>query len=68
MENKVEKIKGVEIISLPTSSDERGFFREVVRISEMEKIIGKSFVVKQVNHSRSSKNTQEEFTPHLGIN
>jgi len=57
MDNKVEKIKGVEIISLPTFSDKRGFFREVVRINEIEEIIGKSFVVKQVNHSRSSRNT-----------
>jgi dTDP-4-dehydrorhamnose 3,5-epimerase len=37
--------------------DGRGFFKEVMRASEVEKALGKAFIVKQVNHSRSSKNT-----------
>ena len=44
-------------ISLPVFKDDRGFFTEVVRFSEIEKALGKPFLAKQVNHSRSIKNT-----------
>ncbi len=49
------KIQGLLQVSLPTHEDDRGYFREVVRISEIEKVIGTSFTTKQINHARSTK-------------
>lgn len=57
MDNLVEKLDGAEKIELPLLSDERGFFKEVIRVSEVEKLTGKAFNPKQMNHSKSSKNT-----------
>ena len=51
------KIQGVLQITLPVFEDERGFFKEVVRISEIEKTSGKQFIVKQVNHAKTTRNT-----------
>lgn len=51
------KIEGLLQIAIPTFNDDRGFFKEVVRISEIEKILGSGFSAKQVNHARSVKNT-----------
>ena len=53
MDNKITDI--FEIPS-PTHSDERGFFREVLRVESL-KNKNIEFSVKQINHSRSSKNT-----------
>ncbi len=50
-------IKDLLEISLPTHDDDRGFFREVARISHIEKHTGNPFNVLQMNHARSSKNT-----------
>lgn len=50
-------MKGLLRISLPTIRDERGFFEEMVRFNEIEKLLGKQFLAKQVNHARSIKNT-----------
>lgn len=41
--------------------DQRGFYAEVARIPEIEPIIGRSFEIKQVNHSRSNKNVARGF-------
>jgi len=38
-------------------NDERGFFSEIVKLSELEQAIGKPFPVKQVNLARSVQNT-----------
>ena len=54
---KLYSIKDLLQISLPVFKDERGVFKEIVRLSDIEKIIGKQFLVKQVNHARSVKNT-----------
>jgi dTDP-4-dehydrorhamnose 3,5-epimerase len=54
---KSYSIKDLLQISLPVNEDERGFFKEVLRVSKLEQAIGKEFVVKQVNHSQSVKNT-----------
>ena len=51
------KIQGVLQITLPVFEDDRGFFKEVVRISEIEKSLGKQFIARQVNHARTTKNT-----------
>ncbi|MBI2621359.1 MAG: dTDP-4-dehydrorhamnose 3,5-epimerase family protein [Candidatus Levybacteria bacterium] len=50
-------ISGLLLIQRPTISDDRGFFREPVRIKEIEEAAGISFPVAQMNHARSSKNT-----------
>ncbi len=48
---------GLFKIQRPTHGDDRGFFRESVRIKELESVLGFSFDVAQANHSRSTKNT-----------
>lgn len=48
-------LSGVLEIQRPTFSDERGFFREPVRIRELEEELGYPFQVVQMNHARSSK-------------
>jgi dTDP-4-dehydrorhamnose 3,5-epimerase len=50
-------IDGLLQISRPVFPDDRGFFKEIIRTSEIEKILGKEFIIKQANHSRSTKNT-----------
>jgi dTDP-4-dehydrorhamnose 3,5-epimerase len=50
-------IEGLLRINFPIFTDDRGFFKEIVRTSEIEKTNGKEFVLKQVNHSNSIKNT-----------
>jgi len=54
-EPKIKKttIDGLYVIERPTFSDERGFFREVFHLDELEESIGKKFEFKQMNHSRS---------------
>lgn len=49
-------IEGVIEFSSPVHDDSRGFFTEVFRISDIKKY-DQNFEVKQVNHSRSGKNT-----------
>jgi len=51
-----EKIEGVVLIDSPVHEDSRGFFKEIVRLSGI-KNIQQEFNIKQVNHSRSAKNT-----------
>lgn len=50
------EIQGILQFSMPVHEDDRGFFKEVVRISEIRKHFP-DFDIKQINHSRSSKNT-----------
>lgn len=49
-------IDGLFFIEKTTHSDNRGFFSEIGRIPEIEKVTGQIFIVKQVNHARSFKN------------
>lgn len=49
-------IDGVVEFDFPVHNDERGFFTEVIRQSEINKV-NPDFSVKQINHARSSKNT-----------
>lgn len=46
-------IKGLWYFKALKHNDERGFFSEIVKIPELEKVIGQPFNVKQVNHARS---------------
>jgi dTDP-4-dehydrorhamnose 3,5-epimerase len=57
MSYKTFPIKDLVQIDLQTFTDERGFYREVVRIKALETCINKPFSIKQFNHSRSIKNT-----------
>lgn len=52
-EIKKTSIAGLLIIERPTHKDERGFFREAVRLDELEQISGFKFDIKQWNHSLS---------------
>jgi dTDP-4-dehydrorhamnose 3,5-epimerase len=54
MEYKETKIPGLIIIEKKTYEDDRGFFREVVRVSEIEEKTGVKFKFKQWNHSLSN--------------
>lgn len=46
-------IPGLLIIQRPTFEDERGFFREVFHLDELEEALGENFTPVQWNHSRS---------------
>lgn len=49
-------LNGVYLINRPTFADDRGFFRESVRVKDLEAETGRSFRIIQANHARSSKN------------
>lgn len=57
-EQKIEKtsIEGLFIIKRPQFDDERGFFKEVVRIDLLNNELGLNFSGKQWNHSMSKPN------------
>ena len=51
------ELEGVFIINRPVFGDDRGFFREVFRKSDLEARTGFAIDFLQSNHSRSPKNT-----------
>lgn len=58
MENKYIKqtsIPGLLILERPTFEDERGFFREVFHLDELEEVSGVKFNLAQWNHSLSRR-------------
>jgi dTDP-4-dehydrorhamnose 3,5-epimerase len=57
MHNQSQDLREVVEFDLTTFPDDRGFFKEVIRTGQLEEKIGKPFVTRQVNHSRSTKNT-----------
>lgn len=50
------RIEGLYYVAHTTHQDERGFFSELAHVSELEKVIGSHFIVKQVNQARSKVN------------
>lgn len=54
-------IPGLLIYERETFPDERGFFREVVELRDVEKILGKKISITQWNHSRSVPNVIRGF-------
>lgn len=50
---KKTSIDGLLILERPTFSDERGFFREVFHLDELEEVLGHDFHPVQWNHSKS---------------
>jgi dTDP-4-dehydrorhamnose 3,5-epimerase len=53
---KETSIPGLLILERPTFSDERGFFREVFHLDELEEASGVKFQMAQWNHSMSKPN------------
>jgi dTDP-4-dehydrorhamnose 3,5-epimerase len=47
------EINGLWYLERKSFSDERGFFSETAYTYKIDKLIGKPFIVKQINHSRS---------------
>ncbi len=54
---KETEIQGVYIIERPSFGDERGFFRELYRKTDLDLKLGFEFNPVQANHSRSQLNT-----------
>lgn len=50
---KQTSISGLLILERPTNGDERGLFREVFHLDELEKVLGYEFRPVQMNHSKS---------------
>ena len=50
---KKTSIPGLLILERPIHKDERGFFREIFHLDELEKIAGIKFSAVQMNHSHS---------------
>jgi dTDP-4-dehydrorhamnose 3,5-epimerase len=61
-ENKVSEriyktsMQGLFFINDPIFADERGFFKEVAIIPDIELVLKEQFVIRQINHARSKKN------------
>ncbi len=53
---KKTSIPGLLIIERPTYSDNRGFFREAVRLNKLEEVLGIKFSPVQLNHAMSLPN------------
>lgn len=45
----------VFLIERPTFGDDRGFFREYLRLNDLEAAVGRSLIFVQANHSRSKQ-------------
>ncbi|MFH1971166.1 MAG: dTDP-4-dehydrorhamnose 3,5-epimerase family protein [Patescibacteria group bacterium] len=58
MDNYIKEtsIKGLYVIDRPMFEDERGFFREVFRLKDLEEVIGFKFNIVQSNHAHSKAN------------
>lgn len=52
---KTTSIPGLLIIERPTVEDERGFFKEIFHLDEVEEALGYQFKPVQANHSQSFK-------------
>jgi dTDP-4-dehydrorhamnose 3,5-epimerase len=54
---KKTSIEGLYVIERPVVDDERGFFKEFVRIDQLNKDLNMEFVGRQWNHSNNLPNT-----------
>ncbi|MEK7551045.1 MAG: dTDP-4-dehydrorhamnose 3,5-epimerase family protein [Patescibacteria group bacterium] len=55
------EIPGLLIYQRDENEDNRGFFKEVVELRDLEKVLGKTINVKQWNHSKSIPNVIRGF-------
>ncbi len=60
---KPTSIEGLYMIKRPTFTDERGYFREVFHLDELEQVIGYAFTSVQMNHSVSKPRVIRGFHP-----
>ncbi len=58
---KTTEIPGLLIYERETFSDDRGFFKEIVELRDLEKVLDKKITVTQWNHSRSKPNVIRGF-------
>ena len=58
---QITEIPGLLIYKRETHEDNRGFFKEVVELKDLEKVLGKTINVKQWNHSKSVPNVIRGF-------
>lgn len=58
---KTTEIPGLLVYERPYFEDNRGFFKEIVELRDLEKILGKEIHVKQWNHARSVPNVIRGF-------
>jgi dTDP-4-dehydrorhamnose 3,5-epimerase len=58
---RATSISGLFVVGSPTLSDERGFFRESYRWSQLNEAIGRGLKLRQANHSRSYPNVLRGF-------
>jgi dTDP-4-dehydrorhamnose 3,5-epimerase len=49
-------LPGLFYFKAPKFNDERGFFSEIIKLPELEKVIGQSFAPQQINLARSEEN------------
>lgn len=49
-------IPGLYFIDTPIARDNRGFFREVAILPDLQELLPEHFEIKQINHARSEKN------------
>jgi dTDP-4-dehydrorhamnose 3,5-epimerase len=54
-------IDGLYYVDSPVHADERGFYRETALIPDLSAVIGRQFVVKQLNHARSERHVIRGF-------
>ena len=50
---KKTSIEGLLVLERPILSDDRGFFKEIFHLDELEEVLGAEFKLVQANHSRS---------------
>lgn len=50
------KLAGLFYVDTVVHTDNRGFYREVAIVPDLEKVIGFNFPIKQLNHSNSNEN------------
>ncbi len=55
------EIDGLFFIQSPIHADDRGFYREMAIIPDLEVVLNHSFIIKQLNHSRSNTNVIRGF-------
>lgn len=55
------EIPGLLIYQRETNKDERGFFKEIIELRDIEKVLGKKINVTQWNHSKSVPNVIRGF-------
>lgn len=55
------EIPGLLIYQRETNEDERGFFKEIIELRDIEKVLGKKINVTQWNHSKSVPNVIRGF-------